>query len=222
MKINDSWWAQYGSATDRHLRDLVDYEMSATSIDEYGLLIPALLQTERYAEGITIDSLPFARTDELIRLLTHLRMQRQQNVFSRNDVPKMRFLIDESALLRCIGSADVMREQLGHLLAMAKHDRICIRVIPLKDKSFFCGLSFLTSFSFGKAANFQDIIITQTGLRMEVVTELVSVSSFKNTTSLLQMQALDEEASLLRIGQILEDLEKELATIPRRKRKIRT
>lgn len=217
---NDDWWAQYEPIADRHLREYIDYEMVATSLDDLTFYMPPLLQTERYTEAITVSPIPFSYTDESVRLLTQLRMQRQRNVFSRSDVPKMRFLIDESGLLRRIGSADIMREQLEHLLAMAKHEHISIRTLPLKNKSFFCGLPFLTSFFPDKDANLPDAVFVQTGLGMSVIKDRMSVDSFRNTIGLIRLHALSEEASVAHISQILKDLEDELASMPNKKRKM--
>ncbi|WP_166427260.1 helix-turn-helix domain-containing protein [Nonomuraea mesophila] len=92
------------------------------------LVVPGLLQTERYARAI-LAAEPGA-TEQWIEEAVETRLRRQ-SVFERNDPPMYWALLDECALLRPVGGKDVMREQLEHLLAMTERPNISIQVVPL-------------------------------------------------------------------------------------------
>jgi hypothetical protein len=54
----------------------------------------------------------------------------RQVIFERESPPSFHALIDESVLRRCMGSPEVMREQLLHLLEWSEHPRFTVEVVP--------------------------------------------------------------------------------------------
>ncbi|SRR6266404_5324783 len=118
-------------------RDRVDVERKATEIREYdSYQIPGLLQTEDYARAVVSAERPMMSEDEIERTVA-LRMTRQQ-ILERDDdlpadqdnTPRLWAIIDEAALLRVVGSPEVMRVQREHLLEMAQRSNITIQIIP--------------------------------------------------------------------------------------------
>lgn len=118
-------------------RDRVDVERKAAEIREYdSYQIPGLLQTEDYARVVVSAERPMLSEDEIERTVA-LRMTRQQ-ILERDDElpadqdnsPRLWVIIDEAALLRVVGSPEIMRVQREHLAKMAQRPNITIQVIP--------------------------------------------------------------------------------------------
>jgi hypothetical protein len=58
-------------------------------------------------------------------------MERQRRVLFRDDSPPVAlFLVDELALYRCVGSAEVMAAQLRHLLTVAALPNVTMQALP--------------------------------------------------------------------------------------------
>jgi transcriptional regulator with XRE-family HTH domain len=57
------------------------------------------------------------------------RMKRQA-ILTRDDPPTAWFLLDEAALRRCVGSAEVMAAQMSQLVAVAGLPNVTIQVVP--------------------------------------------------------------------------------------------
>lgn len=120
-------WNQYRSVTTSEFVAFLGYESSASIIRNYEpLVVPGLLQTEEYARAI----LTVAQSDtERIDKLIDLRSQRQ-DVLTREPLPDLHFILDESVLHRHVGGTDVAIRQLRHLREMAERPNITIRVVP--------------------------------------------------------------------------------------------
>ncbi|GAB3666563.1 helix-turn-helix transcriptional regulator [Actinocorallia lasiicapitis] len=109
------WFAQY-----------VQYEMAAEGIKIFhGKSVPLLLQTEAYAQGVLLAAGHVHEADATIKA----RMKRQEILY-RTDPPYLWVLIDQEVLESCVGSREVMREQMAHLLKLSRMPRVCIRVVP--------------------------------------------------------------------------------------------
>ena len=118
-------------------RDRIAVERQAAEIREYeSYQIPGLLQTEDYARAIVSSVRPVLPDDAIERAVA-LRMTRQQILEPDDDVPldqtngpHLWVIIDESALYRVVGSAEIMREQRAHLVTMARRPNITIQIVP--------------------------------------------------------------------------------------------
>ncbi|PSK92961.1 helix-turn-helix protein [Murinocardiopsis flavida] len=121
------WWSKYRDVFKNET--LPDFEAEASSIRTYqSQVIPGLLQTPSYAEAIFLGG-RYAGTDE-IRRRVEARMARRE-VLIRFTPVHLRVVMDESALQRCIGGAEVMTNQIRHLLHMAKMPNVDVQVLPL-------------------------------------------------------------------------------------------
>ncbi|MFF3438245.1 helix-turn-helix domain-containing protein [Streptosporangium sp. NPDC002721] len=119
------WWEKY---QDVFRSSLPDFEAGASSIRTWEIvLIPGLLQTERYVRALW----RAARTldETLVDRHVQARLMRQEILFRENP-PTLLALIDEAALRKSIGGAEVMREQIGHLIEMAAKPNITVQVVP--------------------------------------------------------------------------------------------
>lgn len=105
------------------LREWIEYEETATTLLWFQTtLIPGILQTEEYAREVLKDE----------HQVSH-RLERQQ-ILERDEPPTLIVLLDESVLLRKVGSEKVMYDQLLHLAQMAQRSDIRIHIIPLDSE----------------------------------------------------------------------------------------
>ncbi|GAA1978375.1 helix-turn-helix transcriptional regulator [Amycolatopsis minnesotensis] len=103
----------------------VTLERAAIQIDHFDAeLIHALVQTEAYARALLDMSLEGQVAD-----LVADRIARQA-ILARPEPPRLRVLLGEASLHRMVGGADVMREQLDHLLQAGKRPNVSIRILP--------------------------------------------------------------------------------------------
>ncbi|GAA0372441.1 helix-turn-helix transcriptional regulator [Actinoallomurus spadix] len=113
-----------------------DIEASASTIRIFeAVVIPGLLQTPEYARALAIAG---GATDEVVRAVVEERMERQA-ILTRADPPLLWAIIAETVLEWPVGGAEVMREQLQHLLQAANMLNVGIRVVP-KSTGAYMGL----------------------------------------------------------------------------------
>jgi transcriptional regulator with XRE-family HTH domain len=124
------WWDAYADAMTSGYSTLIALEADAESERHFApIIIPGLLQTERYAHEITRSSLLFAPPGEISRL-AQVRMNRQK-VLTRDKPLRLHVILDESVLLRQIGDTETMKGQLSHLAELAAHPNIMLQILPL-------------------------------------------------------------------------------------------
>ncbi|ARQ67613.1 Scr1 family TA system antitoxin-like transcriptional regulator [Streptomyces marincola] len=126
------WWDAYRDVLPRSPADLIGLEEHAYVIRLYApAVVPDLLQTPAYAEALQRvrhpeeDDRRIARRVELV--------VRRQAVLERADPapPVVWALLEEAALRRRVGDAEVMRGQLAHLRLLAARPGVTIRVVPM-------------------------------------------------------------------------------------------
>jgi transcriptional regulator with XRE-family HTH domain len=132
------WWALYRKELDREYQKFIGYEAGASVIRSFNALtVPGLLQTEEYANALTIEFI----TDPSERDITvEVRLQRQDQILGRQDSPQLFLLIDEAALQRRVGGQvdpRVMPQQLEHIIGMLDEPNISIEIIPFGKGAHF-------------------------------------------------------------------------------------
>ncbi|MET9818873.1 helix-turn-helix transcriptional regulator [Streptomyces sp. NPDC006129] len=125
------WWQRYDKRLMPEWFDrLVGLQEAAATIRTFEIqYVPGLLQTPAYARAVVERGLPNAPAGEVERRV-ELRTRRAR-LLSRTDAPQLWAIIDESVLLRVLGSTDVMREQLAHLVEMAQRPHVTVQIVPL-------------------------------------------------------------------------------------------
>lgn len=121
------WWKDFG---DVPYGAYLGLEAAATSIRSYDpLVIPGLLQTPAYARAVIAGTIPQATAAQID---THLkvRLRRQDRLTGPSGPLCLRVVLDESALWRAVGGAEVMRAQLEHLAVMSSRPHVTLRVLP--------------------------------------------------------------------------------------------
>jgi transcriptional regulator with XRE-family HTH domain len=107
--------------------ELFGNESAAKVIYKYEpSVFPGLFQTQEYARAL-LHALGNSEKEMERRL--EVREQRQRMLESPRH-PELSFIIGETALSRPVGGDEVMREQIGHLLELAKLEGITISILP--------------------------------------------------------------------------------------------
>ncbi|NEC66144.1 helix-turn-helix transcriptional regulator [Streptomyces sp. SID9727] len=121
------WWNQYPG-----LEAMVEYvalEDIATGLRTWQLaVVPGLLQTADYARALAVGNGSWDDPDE-IEPFVEARMARQARLTGDRPL-ELWALVQESALRQLVGGRKVMREQLGHLLDMARRPNVRLQVMP--------------------------------------------------------------------------------------------
>ncbi|WP_433318890.1 helix-turn-helix domain-containing protein [Micromonospora sp. CA-269861] len=123
------WWHRYGDVLPSWFQSYLGLEAAAALIRSYEVqFVPGLLQTREYARAVVLLGHGAAGPGEIDRRVA-LRMQRQQ-LLQRENPPQLWAVVDEAALRRPIGGAEVMRGQLTALIEATKSPHIRLQVIP--------------------------------------------------------------------------------------------
>ncbi|MFD8869654.1 helix-turn-helix domain-containing protein [Streptomyces sp. NPDC059590] len=127
------WWKKYAAVVNTtQYGGYLALESSAVSLRSYEpLLVPGLLQTEDYARAIITEM----RSDLAARqaeALVKVRLRRQE-VLNGEAAPKLWVVIDEAAICRNVGSAEVMQQQIEHLIRVCEHPRITLQFLTFEQ-----------------------------------------------------------------------------------------
>lgn len=151
------WWQRYDKRLMPEWFDrLVGLQEAATAIRTFELqYVPGLLQTEAYTRAVVERGLPAASAREVQRRV-ELRMRRRE-LLHRPDAPRLWAIVDESVLLRVLGSREVMREQLEYLEEMARLPHVTVQIVPLDVTNASAPAIPVTYLRFG-GADLPDIV----------------------------------------------------------------
>jgi transcriptional regulator with XRE-family HTH domain len=177
-------------------RDLFDVEGTATHIRTYeSYLVPGLLQTEAYARA-TAEAVRPVLSPEDIEQAVAMKMTRQE-IVDREDGPNIWAVLDESALLREVGSPAAMRAQCLHLQKMHQHPRIVIQVIP---NAAGLGCAFGRPFSILSFRHQEDLVYVENLGTARYIRDRDEVARYALTFDHLRASALADDKSAELMG----------------------
>ena len=120
------WLAAHVGRMKALVRDLLTLEAEAPTIHTFGIhLMPELVRTEAYARMWFAQQVPEVDADQEWDLLSNRQLHRPGGRRRTLDV-----IVDENTLTLPI-PADVMRDQLDHLLGLVDGADTTVRVIPM-------------------------------------------------------------------------------------------
>ncbi|GAA4961520.1 transcriptional regulator with XRE-family HTH domain [Nonomuraea thailandensis] len=123
------WWHRFNDVLPTWFQAYVGLEEAAVRIRTYEVqFVPGLLQTKEYARAVVTAGAAGIGAEEIARRVD-LRLERQR-MLDRPDGPVFWAVIDEAALRRPIGGAEVMRAQIEHLIDLMRQQNITIQVMP--------------------------------------------------------------------------------------------
>jgi hypothetical protein len=127
--LKPRWFRVYGPEN----MGYVDVETEASLACEFAVQnVPGLLQTEAYMRAL-FDRHRLRRTPEQLENDVEVRLIRQRRLTGEEDPLELVAVIDEAALGREVGGPEVMREQLRHLVEMARLPTVTLQVLSLRD-----------------------------------------------------------------------------------------
>jgi transcriptional regulator with XRE-family HTH domain len=120
------WWHVAGGVRDA-TKELIGLESEASWVNDFSCsIITGLLQTPDYARAVVRKALPEAPERDWESAI-EVRLRRQRRLGEL----RLWVIVTEEALLRPIGSREIMAEQLNHLVKMAAEPKTRIQVLPL-------------------------------------------------------------------------------------------
>ncbi|WP_329178260.1 helix-turn-helix domain-containing protein [Streptomyces sp. NBC_01477] len=123
------WWHAFG---DIPYSVYIGLETEAASLRVFEpQVVPGLLQTQRYASAVIAGNLPEA-TSEQVEKRVSVRMRRQERITDLDGPLRMWAVVDEAALCRKVGDAQIMREQLAHLVELSHLPHVTVQVLPFE------------------------------------------------------------------------------------------
>ncbi|GGS70057.1 helix-turn-helix domain-containing protein [Nonomuraea spiralis] len=124
------WWHKYGDLLPGWFEVYIGLEGAASAIRTFeNQFVPGLLQTPAYAKAVIRLGNEKALDPELDRRVA-LRVTRQRRLESGL---KLWAVIDEAVLRRVLGGAEVMREQVRHLLDATERPNVTVQVVPFES-----------------------------------------------------------------------------------------
>ena len=168
-------------------RDWGEYEDRA---QELTIWVPNVLdgtvQTEDYAR-VTLSLHPGA-TDEVVAARLANRMARQRRLL-RDDGPRFVLLVDQVALYRAAGSAEIMAAQMRHLAEIAARPRVTVQVVPPVTHPLATAVAIITD----------EAAYTENALGGSVFTSEDSVARVRDLVGIVRSEARPASESLAMI-----------------------
>ena len=150
------WWHHYVDVLPAWFHAYLGLEESAKLIRSFDVqFVPGLLQTEEYSQAVLeLGSSSHESTERMV----HVRQERQRR-FAAGGF-RLSAVIDEGALRRPVGSADVMRGQLRHLIDIADRPGLTIQVTPLRTGASYAAPGSFSILSFA-AEDLPDVVYVE-------------------------------------------------------------
>ncbi len=162
------WWAAVADLLPPGYGMYLDLEAEASQVRAFqALLVHGLVRTPHYASAVIAAERP-ELTSQQAGLLGSVEALRAQALGAAG-AARLHLILDESVLLRSVGSAPVMKRQLEHLLAVARQPNVTIQVLRLSAPSrpVLTGTFGILSFADPDGAE----VLCADGLRGQVILE---------------------------------------------------
>ncbi|MFJ4621802.1 helix-turn-helix domain-containing protein [Streptomyces sp. NPDC088812] len=197
------WWQRYDKRLMPEWFDrLVGLQEAATAIRTFEIqYVPGLLQIPEYTRAVVQRGLPTASAREVERRV-ELRTRRRE-LLDRPDAPQVWAVVDESVLLRVLGSREVMREQLAHLVAMARRPNVTVQVVPLDVTHASAPAIPVTYLRFG-GSDLPDVVYLEQIRSATFLEDRDETEEYRVSLDRLADEALDPRESLALLRETME------------------
>jgi transcriptional regulator with XRE-family HTH domain len=197
------WWHNFADVMPSWFEPYVGLEEAASSIRCYeNQLVPALLQTADYAQAIARLGHPASSADEIRRRVS-LQLTRQA-VLTRPTLASLWLVLDEAALRRPVGSPEIMRGQLRHLMEMGARPEVSLQVIPLTRGGHAAAGGPFTILRFSEP-DLPDVVYLEQLTSALYLDKRETVDHYLEVMERLCVEALSTDASMDALGAILRD-----------------
>jgi transcriptional regulator with XRE-family HTH domain len=174
-----------------------DKEAAAKALRWFELVtVPGLLQTEDYARALFRTQVGL--TDDELDELVAARLARQV-ILDREKPATLWVIIAEIVLRLPVGGPKVMRNQVNHVLEMARRPNIVLQVVPMAVGAHqgFRGPFIVAEFDDAPSVAYQD-----TAVRGQVIEDAEDVALLVVTWDTIKSEALPRAASLALVEDI--------------------
>ena len=122
------WWSIYDDVLPSGFDIYVGLEAEASGLRSYEtVVVHGLVQTTDYALAVLRELRPRDSEEQITRVVD-LRMQRQR-LLDQDPPLDLWLILDEGAIRRNIGGAEVMRPQLEHLIQASRWSNVTLQVL---------------------------------------------------------------------------------------------
>ncbi|WP_329288052.1 helix-turn-helix domain-containing protein [Streptomyces sp. NBC_01455] len=197
------WWSSFADSIPESMNLLLTLEDEAAREDHFSCVyVPGLLQTRRYTTALQ-QANEMRRSPEEIGQLVDIRMKRQE-ILTRPNPPHMWSILDESVIRRVVGSPEIMREQLDHLLTAGESSNVTLQVLPFAKGAHAAALgSFVI---LGGAEASLDVVYVDLHVGSLFMEKEDELERYRLAFEYLRAQALDIDASSSMIKRAREEL----------------
>lgn len=187
------WLSRYADLLPAGASSYLDLETAASRLRTFSLqCVPDLLQTGDYAAAMQRAQRRGLGTSQ-ISSLVQLQLRRRE--LMRCNGLQLHAILDESVLLRSVGSAHVMTGQLDHLLRMADVLAVTLQVLPLASTRPVLSPPF-TVLSFPDPADPDIACRDGVGSQVVITKSTDDVDAMNDTFKALAASAMSPESSV--------------------------
>ena len=192
----DGWFERFyqesrqWAATPPWFRNWIEHEQRALTLQVWQpSSLSGLLQVKPYALAL-LRTFPASTEGQVAERLA-ARMARQA-ILTREEpaAPMAWFLVDEAALRRCTGTADIMATQLDHLATLAGLPNVTIQVVPNVAHAALTGGFAIAEAAKGAAAYIETALTGQVFEDADAVRELATRFDALRTEALRGTESL--------------------------------
>lgn len=196
------WWREYEDVMPGWFQNYVGLEAAARVLRTYEThFVPGLLQTGEYARAVLASTTPPMTGRDLERAVA-LRTTRQR-VLTRPDPLRVWAIMDEAALRREVGSREVHRGQLEHLLELLERPNVALQVLPMSTGVHAGGGSF-SLLRFGDQ-DLPDVAYVEQLVSALYLDKLEHVERYTEVMDRLALASMTPETSADFIAKLLSD-----------------
>jgi transcriptional regulator with XRE-family HTH domain len=191
------WWMRYD---DLKLGPYIGLEQESRAITTYTMYhLPALLQTEDYAEAI-IKAIAPKISPEVHRQRVEARLRRQE-LLDRPAPPRYRALLDEAVLHHQVGGPAVMADQLDKILELQQAKKATVQVIPFEAGAYASQDSNFVFFEFDQL---EPVVFVEGLITHQYQERKVEVERYREAVEYLRDAALSPSDSARRMAEMRE------------------
>ncbi|MFE0671942.1 helix-turn-helix domain-containing protein [Streptomyces sp. NPDC058867] len=185
----------------KNVRDLAKLEDEAVEMGSYANHnMHGLLQTPEYTRALFAMRRPACSEEEIERQVA-ARVARQ-DIYTRPAPPQLTFVQEEVTLRRPIGGRMVLRQQLEHLLELARLRHVSIQVMPT-DRDDHAGMG--GPFRLLKLRDGSTLGHSEAQLHSRVINDPREVQILDMRYGMIRAQALSPRESLTFVEKVLEE-----------------
>ena len=127
---------------------------------------------------------------------------RRRQLLHRADAPRLWAIVDESVLLRVLGSPAVMHEQLEYLVEMAQRPHVTVQIVPLDVTNASAPAIPITYLRFG-GVDLPDIVYLEHIKSAAFLEDRDETEEYRLALDRLGDEALDPRESLERLRETM-------------------